>query len=249
SVLDVVADDARQLKSKLGRGDQRRLDEYLDSVRSLERQIEGQGRSSSKRKPPPMERPDRPKDLREHVKLMLDLLGVAPQTGFTRVLTCALGDESEASRGTTYERTLADFGIDKAQFDGKVDAKYLDHGHHKCTHDPKPTLPMIQAMDRWYVEQFAYLLKKLESAREGAGSRLDPSIAADGGPNSSGTNHGWPGHSIKDVGCLLAGHGGGLLPKTGREIRYRDGTSLGNLWLTLAQLCGIERKEFGRSTG
>ena len=46
----------------------------------------------------------------------------------------------------------------KGQFAGKVESKYLDHGHHKCTHDPKPTLPMIQAMDRWYVDNLLYLL-------------------------------------------------------------------------------------------
>lgn len=249
SVLDVVADDARQLKGKLGQGDQRRLDEYLESVRSLERQIATLERDASRRPAPPIARPQQPQNLREHVRLMLDLLVVALQTDYTRVITCALGDESEASKGTTYERTLADFGIDKAQFAGKVNAQYLDYGHHKCSHDPKPTLPLIQAMDRWYVEQFAYLVQKLRSIHDGDGTLLDQCIVTYGCTNSSGTNHGWPGHSLKDVGCILAGHGGGRLPRLGRQIRYPDNTSLGNLWLTLAQLAGIERKEFGRSTG
>lgn len=249
SVLDVVSDDARQLKAKLGRGDARRLDEYLESVRSLERQIESSVKDSARRPKPPIDRPGQPKNLQEHVRLMLDLLAVALQTDFTRVLTCALGDESEGGRGTTYDRTLAEFGIDKSQVEGKVDAKYLDWGHHKCSHDPRPTLPMIQAMDRWYVTQFAYLLKKLESIREGDGSLLDHSVVVYGCTNSSGTGNGWPGHSIRDVACLVAGRGGGLLPKPGRQVRYKAGTSLGNLWLTLAQLFGVERKEFGRSTG
>ncbi len=108
---------------------------------------------------------------------------------------------------------------------------------------------MIQAMDYWYVEQVAYLLQKLQSARDGDGTLLDQSIVVYGSTNSSGTGNGWPGHSLKDVGCILAGHGGGLIPKTGRQIRYPDGTSQGNLWLTLAQIVGIERREFGRSTG
>jgi hypothetical protein len=249
SILDVVADDARQLKRKLGPGDHRRLDEYLESVRSLERQIATFEQGQAARSAAPLERPGQPRNLREHVRLMLDLLVVALQTDFTRVVTCALGDESEGSKGTTYERTLAEFGIEKSAFAGKVGPQYLDWGHHKCTHDPKPTLPLIQAMDRWYVEQLAYLLQKLHAIREGEGSLLDQSIVVYGSTNSSGTGNGWPGHSIRDVGCLLAGHGGGLLPRTGRQVRYRDGTSLGNLWLTLAQLAGIERKEFGRSTG
>jgi hypothetical protein len=249
SILDTVADDARQLRSRLGQGDHRRLDEYLESVRSLERQIALDAGGAAGRPAPPLARPKEPRSLREHVRLMLDLLVVALQTDFTRVLTCALGDESEASRGTTYERTLADFGIDRAAFAGRVASRYLDWGHHKCTHDPRPTLPLIQAIDRWYVEQCGYLLHKLQSVREGEGTLLDHSIVVYGCTNSSGTNHGWPGHDIKDVGCVLAGRGGGLLPRTGRQVRYPKGTSLGNLWLTLAQLCGIRRKDFGRSTG
>lgn len=249
SILDVVADDARQLKLKLGQGDHRRLDEYLESVRSLERQIATFEQGVRQRPAAPLTRPEQPQSLRDHIKLMVDLLVVALQTDFTRVLTCALGDESEASKGTTYERTLADFGIDRAPFTGRVAPQYLDWGHHKCSHDPKPTLPLIQAMDRWYVQQFADLLQRLQSIREGEGTLLDHSMVVYGCTNSSGTGNGWPGHSLKDVGCILAGHGGGLLPKTGRQIRYPDGTPLSNLWLTLMQLAGIDRKEFGRSTG
>ncbi|MBL8796260.1 MAG: DUF1552 domain-containing protein [Planctomycetia bacterium] len=258
SILDVVADDARQLKGKLGQGDQRRLDEYLESVRSLERQMATAEQGARGRPAPPIARPEPPQSLREHVRLMIDLLVIALQTDFTRVLTCALGDESEASKGTTYERTLTDFGIDKALLAGQVGPQYLDWGHHKCTHDPKPTLPIIQAMDRWYVDQFSYLLQKLQTVREGDGNLLDHSIVVYGSTNAGGTVvGGWPGHGLKDVGCVLAGKGGGLLPRPGRVIQYygkdkKDGNSglpLSNLWLTLAQLVGIERKEFGRSTG
>jgi hypothetical protein len=197
-----------------------------------------------------MARPDSPPpSLRDYVTVMTDLLVVALQTDFTRVVTFTPGDESEGSTGTTYARTLADFGIDKGPFVGKVDAKYLTYGHHACSHDPKPTLPLIQAIDRWYVDRFLYLLQKLQSVREGDGTLLDHSIVVYGCNNSSGTAHGWPGHSLKDLGCIVAGKGGGLLPKPGRQIRYRDGTPMSNLWLTLAQRAGIERKEFGRSTG
>ena len=91
------------------------------------------------------------------------------------------------------------------------------------------------------------------SAAPSAGESAAPSAGSGsytiGFANGAGTGNGWPGHSLKDVGCILAGHGGGLLPKTGRQIRYPDGTPLSNLWLTLAQMTGVERKEFGRSTG
>lgn len=249
SILDAVGEDARDLARRLGAGDQRRLAEYLESVRSLERRIAAFDQGTAERAAPPLPRPGPPQNLREHIRMMIDLVVVALKTDYTRVITCAMGDESEASKGTTYERTLSEFGIDPAPLAGEVDAKYLDWGHHKCTHDPKPTLAIIRAIDRWYVEQFGYLVAQLAAAREGDGTLLDQCLVAYGCTSSSGTNSGWPGHSLQDVGCILAGRGGGRIRTTGRQIRYKDGTPLGNLWLTLAQLAGVERKEFGRSTG
>jgi hypothetical protein len=256
SILDVVADDARQLKRQLGRSDHRRLDEYLESVRSLERQIASFDQREAPDRSPPIARPGDPQSLRDHVRLMLDLLVVALQMDYTRVITCALGDESEGSKGTTYNRTLEEFGVEKAHFAETVDSKYLDWGHHKCSHDPKPTLPLLQAMDRWYVEQFAYLLQRMSSIGEGDGTLLDQSIVAYGCTNSSGTGNGWPGHSLRDVACILAGKGGGLLANPGRQIDFYGGDKkepgrgvpLSNLWLTLAQIVGVDRKEFGLST-
>ena len=257
SILDVVSDDARQLKLRLGHRDHRRLDEYLESVRSLERQIADFEHGDAESPEPPIARPGEPESLRHHIKLMIDLLVVALQIDYTRVITCALGDESEGIKGTTYNRTLDEFGIDKQQFSGKVDAKYHDWGHHKCSHDPKPTLPIIQAIDRCYVEHFSYLLQELLSVREGDGSLLDQSIVVYGSGNGGGQGKGWPGHDLRDVACILAGKGGGLLPKPGRQIGYygsekqewKRGAPLSNLWLTLAQMFGVDRREFGRSTG
>ena len=116
---------------------------------------------------------------------------------------------------------------------------------------------MIQAIDRWYVEQFSYLIQKLRSSREGDGTLLDNSIVVYGSTNGGGQGKGWPGHGLRDVACILAGKGGGLLPKLGRRIDFygsakeqrNRGVSLSNLWLTLAQMVGVDRKEFGRSTG
>lgn len=257
SVLDVVADDARDLKLKLGRADHRRLDEYLESVRSLERQIEAFEEGGGDRPQPPVDRPGEPESLGHHIKLMMQLLVVALRIDYTRVITCALGDESEGSQGTTYNRTLDEFGIEKKHLAGQVDTKYYDWGHHKCSHDPKPTLPIIQAIDRWYVEQFSHLLKQLQHQQEGDGTLLDHSIVVYGCGNGGGQGKGWPGHDLRDVACILAGKGNGLLPKLGRRVEYfgsekedwKRGAPLSNLWLTLSQIVGIDRKEFGRSTG
>ncbi len=256
SVLDLVTEDVRTLKRRLGSGDHRRLDEYLASVRALERQIADFQQGSSDRPEPPIARPAEPENLRHHIRLLIDLLIVALKTDYTRVVTCALGDESESIQGTTYNRTLNEFGIDRTRFAETLDAKYLDYGHHKCTHDPKPTLPLIQAIDRWYVEQFSYFLQQLRSSQYEDGTLLDQSLVVYGSGNGGGQGKGWPGHDLRDVACILAGRGGGLLPDLARQIDFygsekqdwKRGQPLSNLWLTLTQMAGIERHEFGRST-
>jgi hypothetical protein len=244
SVLDLVGEDARRLRLNLGRNDQRRLDEYLESVRTIERQITAFERDAGRRPRPTMERPTGvPGDLTTYLRLMGDLMVLAFQTDMTRVVTLLFGDDTNEG---TYARRLSDCGIDRAQFAGRVENRYLDHGHHSCTHDPVPTKPMIQAYDRWYVRQLLYVLERLRASREGNGNLLDHSIIVYGCGNS-GT--GWVGHGTRDVACLLAGKGVGLLPRTGRQVQFANGTSLSNLWLTLAQIAGIQRREFGVSTG
>lgn len=253
SILDLVGEDARALRARVGNADQGRLDEYLESVRSLERRIAASERE--RRPAPPIQVPDRPPaSLRDHVRLMLDLLVIAMQTGFTRVATCALGDESEGGPGTTYNRRLVDLGIDRQSLANRVEARYLDWGHHQCSHDPRPTLPIIQAIDHWYVEQLAYFLGRLHSINEGGATLLDNSIVVYGSTNAGGNGAGgWPGHGLRDVACLLAGGGGGLLRRPGRVVQFHgmrnQGVSLCNLWLTLGQMAGLENREFGISTG
>ncbi len=254
SILDIVGEDARRLRSRVGHGDQGRLDEYLESVRSLERRIAASRNDTNRQPAPPINVPEQmPESLRDHVRLMLDLLVIAMQTGFTRVASCALGDESEGGPGTTYNRRLVDFGIDRATLAGRVEARYFDWGHHQCSHDPRPTLPIIQAIDHWYVEQLAYFLGRLQGINEGGATLLDNCIVVYGSTNAGGNGAGgWPGHGLRDVACLLAGCGGGLLRRSGRVLQYHgmrnQGVPLCNLWLTLAQMAGIERREFGTST-
>jgi hypothetical protein len=253
SVLDVVGAEASRLRGRIGHADRARLDEYLESVRALERRF---ATSEGERRPAPaIQVPDRPPEsVRDHVRIMLDLLVLAVQTGFTRVATCALGDESEGAPGTTYNRRLVDLGIDRQTLAGRVEARYLDWGHHQCSHDPRPTLPIIQAIDHWYVEQLAYFLGRLRGIDEGDATLLDNSIVVYGSTNAGGNGAGgWPGHGLRDVACLLAGGGGGLLRRPGRVLSYHgmrnQGVPLCNLWLTLAQMVGLENREFGISTG
>jgi hypothetical protein len=243
SVLDVVGADASRLRLNLGRGDQRRLDEYLESVRTLERQITAFERDAGRRPAPNMNRPQGvPASLTDYLRLMGDLMVLAFQTDMTRVVTLLFGDETNEG---TYARRLADCGIERAQFAGQVENRFLDFGHHSCTHDPIPTRLLIQAYDRWYIQQLLYVLQRLRASREGNGNLLEHSIIVYGSA-SGGT--GWVGHGTRDVACLLAGSGG-LLRRPGRQVQFANNTPLCNLWLTLAQLTGIERREFGVSTG
>ncbi len=244
SVLDTVGADARRLRLNLGSRDQRRLDEYLESVRTLERQIVAFERDAARRPAPNLARPQGvPGDLTAYLRLMGDLLVLAFQTDMTRVATLLFGDDTNEG---TYARRLVDCGIDRAQFVERVENRYLDFGHHSCTHDPRPTTPMIQAFDRWYVQQLLYVVQRLRASREGDGNLLEHSIIVYGCGNN-GT--GWVGHGTRDVACLLIGKGGGRLRNTGRQVQFPNHTSLCNLWLTLTQLAGIQRRDFGASTG
>jgi hypothetical protein len=244
SVLDAVGADARDLRLNLGRGDQRRLDEYLESVRTLERQITAFERDAARRPAPTMNRPAGvPGSLTDYLRLMGDLMVLAFQTDMTRVVTLLFGDETNEG---TYARKLSDCAIDRNQFADRVQNRYLDFGHHSCTHDPVPTRLLIQAFDRWYVQQLRYVLERLRASREGDGNLLEHSIVVYGSA-SGGT--GWVGHGTRDVACLLAGSGGGMLRRTGRQVQFPNNTPLCNLWLTIAQLAGIERRDFGVSTG
>lgn len=243
SVLDLVAEDARQLKTNLGSADQRRLDEYLESVQSVEKRIAAFERDAGTRKTPALEVPkDVPSNLTEYVRIMADLFVLALETDLTRVVTFMLGAEGDH----TYGRRLVDFGIDPKQFGDKVDAKHLNNNHHGLTHSQPAAATVLQAVDRWHVSHLAYIVEKLQAIREGDGTLLDNSIIAYGSHNGS---TGAPGHSLINVPCLMVGKGGGALPKTGRRVECAKGTPLSNLWLTLTQLTGIERKQFGLSTG
>src|SRR5205823_6686875 len=98
-----------------------------------------------------------------------------------------------------------------------------DWGHHQCSHDLKPTQVLIQALERWYVDQLSYILQKLRSIPEGEGTLLENCIVVygcfNGTPHDPRSVIGWSGHTLKDVACILAGKGGGL-PRPGCQVEY-----------------------------
>jgi Protein of unknown function (DUF1552) len=224
SVLDFVRDDARQLHSQLGMNDRRKIDEYLNSLREVERRIQRADLAGDSQLRPDSTRPSGiPKDLREHMRLMLDLLALAFQADATRI--CTFMFANEASNRAHPFLSVPD-------------------GHHDLSHhggDPKKH-EKIRAINRFHVEQFAYLLGKLKAMPEGEGSLLDNVMIVYGSGISDGDRH-----NHDDLPILLAGKGGGTI-KTGRHIRFAP-QPLNNLYLSMLDRMDVRIDRHGDSTG
>ena len=224
SVLDLVREDAGSLRAKLGAPDQRKLDEYLSSIREIEQRLE---RSSHL---PEVKRPDYPRPTgvpagyEEHIRILCDLLVLAFQADLTRICTFVLANEGS-------NRPYPFAGVPE--------------GHHDLSHhgnDPKKQAK-IRTINRFHVTQLAYLLEKLKAIPEGHGTLLGRCMIVYGSGNSDGNQH-----NHDNLPILLAGKGGGTL-RTGRHLRYPRETPLNNLWLAMLDRLGVKVPSLGDSTG
>jgi len=224
SILDFVREDTRDLSGKLGKSDQRKLDEYFSSIRDIEQRI---ARAATL---PDVKTPDFavpagvPGDFQEHVRLMCDLMVLAFQTDQTRVCSFVLVNE----------------GSNKA-----YPMVGVAEGHHDLSHhgnDPKKK-EYIRDNNKFHVTQLSYLLQKLKSISEGDGTLLDHCMIAYGSANSDGNAH-----NHDDLPVLLAGHGGGTI-KTGRHLRFPKETPISNLWLSMLERMDVKVPFLGDSTG
>ncbi|HUF62333.1 MAG TPA: DUF1552 domain-containing protein [Verrucomicrobiales bacterium] len=246
SVLDLVLEDARSLKNRVGRNDQQKLNEYLESLRSVERRIEQEAlrlergenlapeleteiRSLGRRINGTMEGQNPGRRLRldhtEHVRLMLDILVLALWSDSTRVGTFMFGN--------------AVSGRNFSFLDG------VDGGHHEISHhqnDPEK-LRCYEEINRWHVAQFVYLIERMRSIREGERTLLDQSMILFGSALRDGNSH-----NPRNLPLVLAGRGGGTI-RTGRHLVYPERTPLCNLYLSLLERMGAPRERFGDSTG
>ena len=225
SVLDVVLDDARSLQGTLGTTDRHKLDEYLFSVRDIERRISSADRDAETA-PPDLDRPapGLPGDFGQHTRLMFDLMTVAFQADLTRIITFMFGTELS-------NRVYREIGISEA--------------HHGLTHhrgDPEK-IEKVTQINRFHVAQFAYFLSALGAIQDGDGSLLDHSMVVYGGGISDGNRH-----EHHDLPILLAGRGHGKLGP-GRHITYPSETPMANLLVTLLAQMDVAAGELGDSTG
>lgn len=235
SILDQVAEDAGRLKREISSSDRGKLDEYLESIRDIERRIDRASQDGRLEgfKPtltqPDIERPkeDLPQDVPEHMKLMLDLIVLAFRMDKTRLATCMLNNDL----------SQMNFGF----LEGVQGSLHLDLTHNG--RDPAREAMYLKT-NQFHVQQFAYLLKRMKEIDEGGKSLLDSSLLMFCSNLFDGDRH-----EADHMPILLAGHGGGL--KTGRILDYLDrgddNRRACSLYLSLMDRLGVSLPRFGDS--
>ncbi len=224
SVLDFVLEDARDLQAKLGAKDQRKLDEYLNSVRELEQRIALAGRAPDAPLPNYPVPGGIPKDYAEHIRLMYDILLLAFQGDLTRVATFVVANEGS-------NRAYPFIGV--------------PDGHHDLSHHGgnAEKQQKIREINRFHVTQLAYFLDKLKAANDGERSLLDNSMVLYGSGIGDGNAH-----NHDNLPILLAGSGGGTI-RTGRHVKFEKETPLNNLYLSMLDRMDSSVDVLGDSTG
>ncbi len=232
SVVDLVLDDARDLRRSASNHDRHKLDEYLESVRAVEMQIDRALNPPKRSWTPPTEpKLASPSDgiparRDEHLRLMIDLLVLALWTDTTRVATLM---------------TAHGFSRQNFSFLDGVTSDHHGMSHHK---HQAAAVAEYTTVSRWYVEQFAYLLEKMKRVDEGDGTLLDNSVVLYGSEMKDGN-----GHIRENLPMVLAGRGRGILDP-GQHVVLSEHTPIANLHLTLAQKFGCEIDSFNEaSTG
>lgn len=223
SILDMVAEDAAVLRRKLGKTDQRKLDEYFNSVRELEQRVDREAMKLTE--VPDYRVPEGiPREVETHIRLMYDVMTLAFQTDTTRISTFML-----ANAGSN--RSYPMVGV--------------NGGHHSLSHHQNDPQKMedITKIDTFLVSQTAYFLDKLKAVREGEQTLLDNSLVLYGSGLADGNRH-----THHDLPIVLAGSAGKRLD-TGRLLHYPKDTPLNNLFLLMCHMAGAKLDSLGDSTG
>ena len=224
SLLDFVLEDAHRLAPTLGASDRNKLEDYLDSVREVERRIQNIERHDAVELPS-LDRPEGvPPTFEEHVQLMHDLIAIAFQADLTRVVTLMYSREGG-------NRTYPSIGVPDA--------------HHGLSHHQNNPewIARLQQIDQHHVEMLAHFLGKLRDAQDETGSLLDHTMVLYGSSLSDSNRH-----THDELPTLLVGGGSGMV-RGGRHLRFPDGTPMANLLLTMADGLGVSHERLGDSTG
>lgn len=228
SVLDAVLSDANSLRQKISSLDQRKLDEYLDSVREVEQRIEQAGqRGEPQGWRPTLDKPNVPRpadgipqNIAEHMRLMSDILVLAFQTDTTRVCTLKLNNDHSALR---FPHLNVDYMI-----------------HHLLSHSD--TADWLK-VNQFFVEQVAYIARKLDAIQEGERTALDNTMLLFCSSMLTGN------HDAAKLPVVLLGGAGGQI-QGGRVLDYLDkpNRKMCSLYLSMLDKCGVRLDRFGDST-
>jgi len=226
SVLDYVSASLSRLQARVGRGDRRKIEQYVEAVRDIERRIQVAEEQNATLPLPEIERPASiPDHYEQYAKLMIDMQVVAWQTDMTRVASFMLGRDGS-------NRAYREIGI--------------SDGHHAISHHQgnAENLDKLMKIDQFHVSLFAYLLDRLKGTSDGDGTLLDHSLVLFGSSLSESNIH-----THDDLPIVLAGTAAGRL-RGNRHLVSPKETPLNNLLLTMFDLAGVPHVEgFGDSTG
>jgi hypothetical protein len=229
-LLDRVLDHSKKMRSELGAADKARVDEYLEIVRSLETRMERANDPKRTWKPlVSIEKAPRPAENpashQEHVRLMLDMIALAFQSDTTRVSTFMFGN--------------AVSGVNFRFLEGVTDS------HHEISHHSNNAEKLRQyaIINRWHIEQYGYLMRKLRDMKEGEGSVLDNSMILFASALSDGNSH-----NPHRLPLVLGGRGGGRIA-SGQHLVYSDDSPLANLYVSMLDAFGTPVERFADSTG
>ena len=225
SLLDLILDRTKSFQNELGAGDRATLDEYLQSVREIERrtQIIASTDISSMKIP---ERPVGPEDnFDKQVELLFDLIAIAYQADITRVVSYIM-----VAEGTN--KTYNHVGVPES---------FHPISHH--ANDPERIASLVK-IQTWHMTAFAEFLKKMAATKDGDGSILDHSIFLYGSNMGNSDKHSnWP------IPTVVVGGGNGKMKLGGQHIAPAQRSPLANVHLTLLNKFGIEQDKFADSTG
>ena len=227
SVLDAVLADAKSFRNNISTTDQRKLDEYLDSVREIEQRIENAGKQGELQGwRPTLDKPNVPRppegipqNIADHMRLMCDIMVLGFQTDATRVCTLKLNNDHSSLR---FPHLSVDYMI-----------------HHLLSHSD--TADWLK-VNQFFIEQLGYIARKLDAIQEGERTALDNSMLLYCSSMLTGS------HDATNLPVVVLGGAGGQI-KGGRVLDYlgKPNRKMCSLYLSMLDKCGIPLKEFGDS--
>ncbi len=218
SVLDYVNESINKLNQQIGQRDKNKLEEYFDGIRELERKMDNGSGLDSCAIP---ERPEQVFSVPNKIKIMSDLMVLAFECDLTRIQTFMLANAASNNR---------------------YDFLGVNGAHHQISHHQmsQANFNALKVIDKWEVEQLAYLLQQLKSKTDASGaSLLDSSMIFFSSEISDGD---W--HNHTDMPVILAGHANGKL-NPGQHRKFTSEESFGNLYKTMLEAFGTPVESFG----